>query len=147
MASNTFRICGISALLICSIPGAWAGSAREEFERLGLLGAYSIDCAKPASPANGYIVYRALDATRVQRDTMTSPTDRYHVSIAETAAINARNELIVTGSDQGKAISYTLRIDGIRMRVMAWTEAGVATVVDGVWTVQKYSMPWLTKCP
>ena len=133
--------------ILATVPVAEAASARAEFEKYGLLGTYSIDCAKPVSPTNGYVVYRALDANRVQRDTLDSPNKSLFVSVAETAAVISLNEITVTGvTGDGKPLTYTLRIDGQSLRVMQWTEGGVQSVVDGVWTEQKYVMPWLRKC-
>ena len=44
------------------------------------------------------IIYHALDAARVQRDTMMGPTNRMFVSIAETASASAPNEITVSGT-------------------------------------------------
>jgi hypothetical protein len=29
---------------------------------------------------------------------------------------------------------------------MQWTEDGVQSVKDGIWTQANYTMPWVTKC-
>jgi hypothetical protein len=132
--------------MLLAASAANAQSARAEFEKLDLLGTYAADCSKPASASNGYILYRAFDAQRVQRDTMVSPTERRYVSIAETATASARNELTITGVSEGKRVVYTLRLDGKRHRVMRWSEDGVTSVVDGIWTERKFEMPWVAKC-
>jgi hypothetical protein len=98
------------------------------------------------SPSNGYIVYRPLDGERVQRDTMTGPTSRMFVSIAETVEATSPNEIKVSGSTDGKKLTYTIRVDGQCHRVMTWSEDGVTSVENGVWTEKKYEMPWLNKC-
>ena len=121
--------------------------AREAFEKYGLLGTYTIDCGQPVSAANGYIVYRAYDATRVQRDTMTSPTDRMFVSIAETVTLSGLNQLTITGLAGNKPLSYTLQIEGPRQRVMQWSEDGQPSVINGEWLGHNYTMPWVTRCP
>jgi hypothetical protein len=54
---------------------AQPASVREVFENYGLLGNFAGDCSQPASSNNGYIIYRAIDAGHVQRDTMTAPTN------------------------------------------------------------------------
>ena len=56
------------------------------------------------SESNGYIVYRALDASRLQRDTMVGPTNRMFVSIAETSSAATPNEITVTGTADGKKL-------------------------------------------
>jgi hypothetical protein len=125
---------------------AHAQSARADFEKLGLMGTHTLDCSQPVSESNGYIIYRALDATRVQRDTMTGPSTRMFVSIAETASATAPNEITVTGTADGKKLVYIIKVDGQKHRVWTWTEDGVKSVENGVWTEQKYEMPWLNKC-
>ena len=52
----------------------------------------------------------------------------------------------VAWSPEGKRLVYTLRLDGKRHRVMRWSEDGVTSVVDGVWTERKFEMPWVSKC-
>jgi hypothetical protein len=146
MMMATLRAGAGLGLALFAIPGAQAQSARAELEKNGLLGTFSGDCSKPVSESNGYIVYRALDAQRVQRDTMTGPTTRGYVSVAETAKVSAINELTITGTADGKPIVYTLRLDGPRHRVMQWSENGVTSIVDGVWTANKFTMPWISKC-
>lgn len=136
----------IGLTMLACAARAEAQSARTEFERQGLLGTYSGDCASPVSAQNGYVVYRALDATRVQRDTMSGPTTRLYLSIADTAELKGQ-DLLVTGTTGDKPLRYTLRIDkGPRLRVMAWIEDGVTSVTNGIWTERKYTMPWLAKC-
>ena len=138
----------IAAIVVFSTATAQAQSmtAREVLEKAGLLAAFSLDCSQPAAASNGYIVYRPLDASRVQRDTMVGPTDRRFVSVAETASFSGMNEITVNGTADDKPISYVLRVEGPRHRVMQWTEDGKKTVTDGVWTEDKYSMPWVTRC-
>jgi hypothetical protein len=134
------------AFLVAAFPAhAQTSSAREMFERLGMLATFSIDCSLPPSDSNGYIVYRAMDGARVQRDTMTSQTNRMFVSVAETASHSGMNEITINGSADGKRLSYVLRLDGPRHRVMQWIEDGKQSVVDGVWDA-RYTMPWVTKC-
>ena len=146
MTLSTWPRLAIAAGILFAPPAmAQAPSARAEFERLGLLGHHSIDCIKPASNSNGYIFYRPLDAKRVQRDTMIGPDKRLFVSVAETATA-AGNEIVVSGTADGKPLLYTLRIDGKRHRVTQWTEGGNTSVVDSIWIERKSTMPWLTRC-
>ena len=82
------------------------------------MGTHTLDCSQPVSETNGYIIYRALDDTRVQRDTMTGPTTRMFVSIAELASATAPNEITVTGTADGKKLIYTVKVDGQKHRVL-----------------------------
>jgi len=69
--SRTFVL---AALCLLAAPAAaqTTMSAKDAFEKFGLLGTFAGDCSQPVSARNGYIVYRAVDAQRVQRDTMVS---------------------------------------------------------------------------
>ena len=124
---------------------AHAQSAAPNSRSAGYRNAYD-RLQPPVSESNGYIVYRALDASRLQRDTMVGPTNRMFVSIAETSSAATPNEITVTGTADGKKLVYTIRVDGAKHRVWSWTEDGVKSVENGVWTEQKYEMPWLNKC-
>ena len=144
--TTTSRAFVTGGILLAAVAAAQAQSARTEFEKLGLIGTHTLDCSQPVSESNGYIIYRALDATRVQRDTMVGPTNRMFVSVAETSHATVPNEITVSGTADGKKIVYTIRLDGPRHRIWTWTEDGVKSVENGVWTEQKYEMPWLNKC-
>ena len=51
-----------------------------------------------------------------------------------------------TGTAEGNKLVRTIRLDGTKHRIWTWTEAGVKLVENGIWTEQKYEMPWLNKC-
>jgi hypothetical protein len=138
----------VAAVVVFSTVAAQAQSmtARDVLEKAGLLAIFSIDCSQRPAASNGYIVYRPLDTSRVQRDTMVGQTDRMFVSVAETASFSGLNEITINGTADGKPISYVLRVEGPRHRVMQWTEDGKKTVTDGVWTEANYTMPWVSKC-
>jgi hypothetical protein len=140
---------GIAVAVVTILAGtsAQAASVREVFENYGLLGTFAGDCSQPTSSNIGYIIYRAIDAGHVQRDTMTGSDKREYVYIADAASGTGPNQIEVSGTTtDGKPFSYTLRIDGPRHRVMTWTEGGVTSIVDGIWKERKYTMPWETKC-
>jgi hypothetical protein len=130
----------------CVSAAAQAQSARSEFEKRGLLGTHTIDCSKPLSENNSYIIYRAFNERYVQRDTMVGPTTRTFASIAQAVSAQSPNELTVTGTVDGKKLVYTIRIDKTKHRIWAWTEDGVKSVENGIWTEHKFEMPWLDKC-
>ena len=116
------------------------------FEQRGLLGVWAADCTKPPSQQNQYIVHRALDAERVQRDTMVGPTERFAVVFLETAAVSAPNELTMAASGHGARFSITYRFEGKGFRVMQYLrEDGTKFIVDGR-RVGAGEMPWLNKC-
>jgi len=139
-------VAAATATILAAV-SAQAASVKEVFENYGLLGTFAGDCSQPASSGNGYIVYRAIDAGHVQRDTMTGPSKRDYVYIGDAATGTGPNTLDVAGkTTDDKPFSYALRIEGSRHRVMTWTEGGVTSIVDGVWKEKKYTMPWATKC-
>lgn len=137
-----------AAAAILAVASASAASVKEIFENYGLLGTFAEDCTKAASTDNGYVIYRAIDAAHVQRDTMNSKTNRIYVYIADAASGTGPNEIKVGGTTtDGKPYSYAVRIDGQRHRIMTWTEGGVTSIVDGIWKDgNNYEMPWVTRC-
>jgi hypothetical protein len=50
------------------------------------------------------------------------------------------------GRSTGTKLVRTIRLDGTKHRIWTWTEDGVRLVENGIWTEQKYEMPWLNKC-
>lgn len=132
--------------LLLEAPAAHAASVKDLFEQRGLLGAWAMDCTKPASQQNQYIVHRALDAERVQRDTMVGATERFAVVVLETAAVSAPNELTMAASGHGARFSLTYRSEGKRLRVMQYLrEDGTKFIVNGR-RVGAGEMPWLNRC-
>ena len=123
------------------------GPARPAFEKHGLLGIWAADCSKPASHQNQYIVHRALDAERVQRDTMVGATEIFALVVLETATVSAPNELTMAASGHGARFSITYRSAGNRFRVMQYVRAdGRKFIVDGRRDGGGGEMPWLSKC-
>jgi opacity protein-like surface antigen len=145
---TTVALAAAAASVILAASSAQAASVKEVFEKYTLLGTFAGDCSQPAAPSNGYIVYRAIDAGHIQRDTMRGPNKREYVYIADAATATGPNEIEVVGTTtDGKPFSYTLRIDGPRHRVIAWTEGRVTSIVNGIWNERNnYAMPWVTRC-
>jgi opacity protein-like surface antigen len=145
--SRALAMVAAVAIILATAPAS-AASVKEVFENYGLLGTFSQDCSKAPSENNGYIVYRAVDAAHVQRDTMNGETSRIFAYIADTASGKGPNEIDVSGTTTaGKPYSYRIRTDGQRHRIMTWTEGGVTSIVDGIWKDRNnYKMPWVTKC-
>jgi PAN domain len=121
--------------VVRSAAGMKIAHAKEAFEKRGLLGTFSQSCKEPVSATNQYIVYRAIDGERIQRDTMNSPTERDSVSVGEVATEPGPNRLQVDGIYETFRISYTLLLDGKRWRVLqrSWDD-GAKSVVDGLFT-------------
>lgn len=118
--------------VLTAAPTAQAASVKELFEQHGLMGAWAADCTKLASQQNQYIVHRALDAERVQRDTMIGATERFAVVVLESAARSAPHEITIAASGYERRFNLTFRPDGRRFRVMQYSrEDGTKYIVDG----------------
>jgi PAN domain len=131
--------------VVRSAAGMKIAHAREAFEKRGLLGTFAQSCEKPVASSNQYIVYRAVDGERVQRDAMDSPTERASAYVFEVATEPAPSQLRAKGTDRKFRISYSFLLDGKRWRILqvSWDD-GDKTVVDGRW--QGTETSWYTKC-
>lgn len=104
--------------------------ARPIFEKYGLLGIWSADCNKPASPQNEYLVFRALDGQRIQNDGMIGPTERRYAVVIKSAAGAGANEIILTLQD----VDVRWRVEGKRMRPLERArDGGKAAVEEELW--------------
>jgi tetratricopeptide (TPR) repeat protein len=128
------------------------GSARQILENYGVLGVWSADCNKPASPSNVYIVYRALDEKRVQSDAMKDPKERAHVNVIESAEGLGPNEITLTQTSQNRDV-YRLHIEGNRVRPLELMRNGTKYVADGrhLANISNPALigketPWVNKC-
>jgi hypothetical protein len=135
------------------LPAAWAqdGSVKAIFEKHGLIGTFAWDCSKPASEGNRYYVHRALDANRVQRDEMTSQTERKWFIVLDAAKELKPNEITLGGLMTGMAASPQ-RTDGIwqlepnRIRIVEATLAGRKVVSQGRLVSNGREMPLMNRC-
>jgi len=135
----------IAAAFASSVANAQSGSVKAVFEKQGLLGTFARDCSKPASKDNGYYIHRLLDASRVQRDYMDSPTNRLWFVILDQARETSPNEILVTGTMDGKPVTSTYRVEAGRMLVVDSTLDGRPVVTAGR-SPAGVVLPWVSRC-
>jgi hypothetical protein len=129
-------------------------SPRAIMEKRGLLGTWAADCGKRAAATNYYIVYRALDERRVQRDAMIGPTQRAELAVVESVLELGTQDLQVTEvirSDKGEEFRNVakLHVEGNRRRTMESVINGKNMIVDGRWQSGARSgktVDWLYRC-
>lgn len=131
-------------------PGAVApnASTKETLEKYNLIGIFAADCSKPVTLQNPYVVHRAVDEQRVQRDTMTSPTTHTDASVIDSASALVPNEIIMSMANERRRLNVRVRVDGGRWRVWETVhENGQRLVSDGrIVEGTRAEMPWLNKC-
>jgi hypothetical protein len=126
---------------------AQSGSAAAIFEKYNLLGTFALDCSKPASQNNGYFVNRALDAGRVQRDFMQSPTARAWYVIVDQARETGPNQIFLSGTrDNGQPTDGTWRVGPKRVQQWEATLNGRKVIADGKAVNTGRALPPLNKC-
>ena len=142
-----FVLCAFGTVAL-SMPDAQAQSGvKAIFEKYKLLGAQSWDCNKPPDANNNWrFVNRLIDADRVQRDFMTTATNRLWSAILDKADELGLKEISVAGTRNGKRTIGVWRIDGNRMLQWQAEEDGQTLVVDGKWKASGKQLPWLNKC-
>ena len=141
---------GVLALLLAAAGSPRAqeqDSPRAIMEKRGLLGTWAYDCGKRATPVNHYVVYRALDEQRVQRDTMHGPTRRERAGLVESAVELSPHEIQITEvlkTEKGEEVRdvATRRIEGNRQRAMEWTQNGEKHIAAGRYLKTKLNGSW-----
>jgi hypothetical protein len=134
-------------------------STRSVLERHGLMGTFAEDCTKNPSDSNQYVVHRPLDAERVERNQMKSPTVRSYTALVEKAEELTSNEvamnIIITETVITQMKDWRMhlvtKIDGNRIRLMESTPlsgqyAGRANISAGRAAGGGEETHWLTKC-
>jgi len=134
---------------------AQAASVQQLFETAGLIGIFSANCSKPASMRNLYFVNRVIDASHVQHDQMTGPTDRSFAMIIDQATTSKLNELSISGTIETQQLNSVIRFESGRMRMMESTRLTTPTgrpllhaekvIVDGHFE-NGIETAWLNKC-
>jgi hypothetical protein len=101
---------------------AGAASMQDIFERYDLAGTWAADCTKPASRQNPHVVYRLVDAGRLQRETMIEPGKHFDVSVAVSVVESNSGELIVAWKTGEGGITIVLASSKVRCR--RWIRPG-----------------------
>jgi len=113
------------------IVGAQAVSVQEAFEKYNQIGMWAWDCSKPPSDNNHYFVNRVIDADHVQRDAMSGPSKRDHVSIIDKATPLGPNEIALSGTYDDKPTDAVWLVEGDRQTTTEFTLDGKKVVSAG----------------
>jgi hypothetical protein len=140
----------ISSILIGAIyagsAGAQAASVKEVFEKYNQLGTFAWDCSKPPSRDNRYYLNRAIDANQVQRDEMTGPETREHVTIIDKAEPLGPNEFSLSGQRDERPAEGVWRVENNRQLAIEVTLDGKKVISDGKTVATRQPVPWTSKC-
>jgi hypothetical protein len=136
----------LAALLLCS--AACAASPQATFARHGLFGTWAVDCTRPVSPANTYVVYRPLGVDSVQKLESIVPGVTSDVGAAEAMVDAATDELLITWRtvQEGRIINR-VRLRPGRMQLFESTrDNGEKLSADGRRVRDNSENPWFNKC-
>jgi len=127
--------------------------------RHGLIGTFGEDCTKDPGESNQYILHRALDAQRVERDQMKGRALRSYAAAVENAQELTANDvamnIVITETIVSQMKDWRMRlvtrVDGNRMRLMeseplTGPYAGQKNVSAGKAANGGGETHWLTKC-
>jgi hypothetical protein len=125
---------------------AAAATAKEIFEKFGLIGAFSQNCEQPVRKNNLYFVHRLVDENHVQRDLMSGPTTREWVIIIDRAEERGPNQVFFAGHRDGVRGEGLWRVEKNRILQLEGSLGGKKLLVGGKALATGVTMPWLTKC-
>ena len=131
------------------------GGVRAMAEKHNLIGRFAWDCSKPVARNNLYFVHRMLDGDRLQREQMSSATNRDWVVIIDQLEQTSANELagrgMLTGRVGGRDIDNKptfgiWRMEPNRFRQWDATVDGQKTIINGRFGSDGAEVPWINKC-
>jgi uncharacterized caspase-like protein len=131
------------------------GGVRAMAEKHNLIGRFAWDCSKPVARNNLYFVHRMLDGDRLQREQMSSATNRDWVVIIDQIEETSANELagrgMLTGRVAGRDIDNKptfgiWRMEQNRFRQWDATVDGQKTIINGRFGPDGTEVPWINKC-
>ena len=127
---------------------AGAASVQDLFERYNLAGTWAADCTKPASRQNPHVVYRLVDAGRLQRETMIEPGKSFDVSVAVSVVESSPGELTMAWKTGEGGITNRISIQQGQMQALDSTrESGEKLIVNGRRTRDNSEAPRFRRCP
>jgi hypothetical protein len=152
MPLNGRRFLSACGFVVCaavqpSVAQAQGNSVQAIFEKYNLIGTFAADCSTPVGKTNVYYVNRVLDANRVQRDLMESPTARAWYVIIDQARETSPNQIFLSGiRDNNQPTNGTWRIEPNRVLQWEATLGGRKVIDNGKLVSNGRPIPWLNKC-
>lgn len=145
----SIRLLGL--LLVASIvlaEAATAQSVADAATRWGLIGTWSLDCTKPASTTNGYLIYVVRAGKVVHERDFGERRDTNDVQQARTG-IGGTLDLVVhfPGLNQTRKFTMLMASDR-RIRALANSRIDRTdqTIKDGKFTANGATAPWQSRC-
>jgi hypothetical protein len=137
------------AALVASTQIAAAQNPADAARRWGLLGAWALDCSKPASRSNGYLSYVVRTPGKLSHErNFGDASDVNEVQQARTGH-GGWLELVVNFPGLAQTRRYTLMMgpDG-RTRAMSNSKADGTepTIRNGKFTSNGQDTPWQVRC-
>jgi hypothetical protein len=147
MSMTALRLLGsVSvALLFFATSPVHAATVQEIFKRFGLLGNWSGDCTKPASPQNPYFTHRALGTDRVERGPILSSASPPTLFVVDQAAEVKPNEIAFSFNDGKNHVKLVVRVEHNRMRTMERANDNGEKPIFGGREANR-DTPWFNKC-
>jgi hypothetical protein len=126
---------------------AAASPARDIFYKHGLFGGWAVDCSRPPSPINPYVIYRLIDREHVQRWVSIAPGDTLEVSTISSAVEASPTELIISWQTGDGGIVNRILLRENRMKVIDSTRStGQKLYVGGRRVRDRVEAPWFVRC-
>ena len=126
--------------------GAQTLKVKQVFEKFGQIGTWAWDCSKPPGADNLFYVNRVLDDDHVQRDEMTGPSERKHVTIYDKATALGPNEFSLSGKRDDRAIEGIWRVEPNRQIAWEVSFEGKKVISGGKLVSNSQPVPWTNKC-
>ena len=148
--ATSIRLLGLLLFAGIVLPeAAGAQSVADAATRWGLIGTWSLDCTKPASSSNGYLVYAVRPAGKAvhERD-FGDRRDSNDVQQARTG-VGGTLDLVVHFPALNQTRKFTMLM-GPDRRIRALANSRIdgtdQTIKDGKFTANGATTPWQPRC-
>ena len=147
-----WRGIAIALIVLAAIPAAASPSTEEVLHEFHLFGTWTVDCGKPASPANPYVKVTNPSPGLVLEEHQLSadgPVNRYSVLAAERLSPTrvALDVIFQPGNESEERERLVLQVrDGTRRTIFNQAQDGPVLVKDGAVVGHGMKTPLLTKC-
>lgn len=140
---------GLTVLASLASPASADDPIAETLRKWGLLGAWSIDCARPPDHADGTVLSYEIgpDGTVVYRRNFGDVSDEAEVLAADVSADGVMNlEVYFPTIKQKREYGLALQSDGGLRAIYNRSEKGDYTIKDGKFVATKKPTPVQHKC-
>ena len=150
MRSAIARFVVAIILFVLCVMQVAAQSAADLLRKHGLIGTRAMDCAKPPSNKNPYLVYRIEPDGTVKSDLVVSGSkvvaSTTVLSVEETEP-NMLRITQTTSADPSVRVEFDLRLEGNRSRSFRSVSSEGHTFIEaGRMTSDNKETVWLTRC-